>query len=69
MTYLFWAIPLGVAVVLLIPAGMAIYRLADEAARLRAEIRDLAALRPAVVEVRDESERLRQTVEYLRRRA
>ena len=69
VTYLFWAIPLGIAVVLLIPVGMAIYRLADEAARLRAEVRDLAALRPAVLEVRSESEQLRQTVEYLRRRA
>ena len=69
VTFLMWAIPLGLAVVLLIPIGMAIYRLADEASRLRSEVRDLAALRPALVEVRSESDRLRQSVEYLRRRA
>ena len=69
VTYLIWAIPLGVAIVLLIPIGMAIYRLADEAARLRAEVRSLSALRPAVVEVRSESEQLRRTVEHLRHRA
>ena len=69
VTYLAWAVPLGIAIVLLIPVGMAIYRLADEAARLRSEVRDLAALRPAVVEVRTESEQLRRTVEHLRQRA
>ena len=69
VTYLFWAIPLGIAVVLLIPIGMAIYRLADEASRLRSEVRDLTSLRPAVLEVRNDSEQLRRTVEYLRRRA
>jgi hypothetical protein len=69
VTYLFWAIPLGIAIVLLIPIGMAIYRLADEASRLRSEVRDLGALRPAVVEVRNDSEQLRRTVEYLRQRA
>ena len=69
VTYLAWAIPLGIAVLLLIPIGMAIYRLADEAGRLRAEVRGLTALRPAVVEVRAESEALRRTVEELRRRS
>lgn len=69
VTYLAWAIPLGIAVVLLIPIGMAIYRLADEAARLRAEVRDLAALRPALVAVRSESEQLGRTLEQLRQRA
>lgn len=69
VTYLAWAIPLGIAVVLLIPIGMAIYRLADEAARLRAEVRDLGALRPALVAVRSESEQLGRTLEQLRQRA
>ena len=69
VTYLLWAIPLGIAIVLLIPIGMAIYRLADEASRLRSEVRELGARRPAVVEVRNDSEQLRRTVEYLRQRA
>ena len=69
VTYLIWAIPLGIAVILLIPIGMAIYALADEAARLRAEVRALTALRPAIVDVGRESERLRRSVEDLRRRA
>lgn len=68
VTYLFWALPLAAAVILLIPVGMAIYRLADEAARLRAEVRALAELRPAVLAVRDDAEVVRQRLAELRRR-
>lgn len=68
MTLLLWAVPLGVAVVLLIPIGIAAVRLVDEAARLRSELRAFAEMRPALVEVRSEAERIRRAALEVRRR-
>ena len=54
-----WAIPLAVAVIALVPILVAMRRLAAEALGLRREIDRFSELRPALLELRNDTKALR----------
>lgn len=55
-----WALPLAVAVIAIVPIMVAVRRLAAEALGLRREIDRFSELRPALLELRTDADRLRQ---------
>lgn len=54
-----WAIPLAVAAIALVPIFVAVRRLAAEAIGLRREIDRFSELRPALLELRNDTRALR----------
>jgi hypothetical protein len=54
-----WAIPLAVAVIALVPILVAVRRVAAEAIGLRREIDRFSELRPALLELRNDTKALR----------
>ena len=64
---LVWVVPLSVIAVGLVLVAVYASRAAEEADHLRAEVRNLGALGPALAEVRTAAEALRESLEWLRR--
>jgi len=54
-----WAIPLAVAAIALVPILVAVRRVAAEALGLRRELDRFSELRPALLELRNETQALR----------
>lgn len=55
-----WILPLAVAAVAIVPIMVAVRRLAAEALGLRREIDRFSDLRPALLELRNEAQAIRQ---------
>lgn len=65
---LFWAIPVVVLALGLIPLLASVGRVAGEIRALRVDLQRAASLRPAVVEVVDDGEAVRRRIRELRGR-
>lgn len=68
MNQLVWAVPLGLALVLLVPVVLAALQVLDEARRLAGAARDWRQVRPAVLALRTDARGVRATIEDLTRR-
>ncbi|MDP8992452.1 MAG: hypothetical protein M3N31_05270 [Actinomycetota bacterium] len=62
-----WILPLLVVAAGLVPVAILVLRAAEEAGNLGRQLRELGALRPALVEVRTAGRQLRASMEELRR--
>ena len=67
MTHVLWLAPLAVTAVALVALAALVSRTSEEAARLRAAVRDVAGLRPDLVEARAGFQAFRESLEWFGR--